>query len=142
MRNLLHSLEAILFLPMPCLAVTCINRAFGPKKTLICSELLARRVCWVNEQLNRHLSESEVVVPAQKWLRRMGCRIPFVSCLEVACALQLWLAATGIPSHVVVGRKLDGRLLRMHAWVETNEARYFYDDSFASLWRSDALQER
>ena len=55
------------------------------------------------------------------------------ACLELSCAMQMWLALHGNESHVVIGKRLENDRILVHAWVETEGEPFFFDARFVPI---------
>ncbi len=134
-----HSILTGILLSFTCLSYAATKRLLGLPKTLILSEMLSYTVRRLAKFVGMAPPSEPNVACVLAWLRRLANHVPWIACFEQACALQLWLASHEIPSTIVIGKCTQGNLMRMHAWIECAEQKYFYDDQFEAIWRSDML---
>lgn len=121
-----------IFLPL----LTLVNHLRGPSPTL---RLTNRSATFLQMHLHPWHTPQPMpkIAAAERLIWRLSHYTPKAACLERACALKIFLSCYGIPASVVIGQRLRAHTLLLHAWLETSEGAFFYDENFAENWRSD-----
>lgn len=104
-------------LPVPIAACSALNRLIlGPHRVVLACAAVSERIC-AAVPARRIRIKPDDIASEMKALRRLVPK-KFGTCLEIASVMQIWLAFHGQDSKVVVGRRIEGSKLRMHAWLE------------------------
>lgn len=126
----------LLSIPVTIPLFTWINHKSGPKRLLQLTNQSADKLShWL---IHTPLAYTQPDIPrAERWIWRISHICPKAACLERACALKTFLAFWGTPSTIVIGHDNTNSNILLHAWLETENTKYFYDEKFSANWRSD-----
>lgn len=126
----------LLSIPITIPLFTWINHSSGPKPLLQLTNQSADKLShWMAHTPLAYTKPD--IHRAERWIWRISHVCPKSACLERTCTLKIFLAFWGTPSTIVIGHANTHSNLLLHAWLETENAKYFYDENFSANWRSD-----
>ena len=121
---------SIFMLPAPMVGLAAYNRICGPMQTIRVCDNISRRILGIVGK-RRPILPEDVRFELSVVNRLMPHRL--AACLELSCAMQIWLALHGNESHVVVGKRVENSQFFVHAWLETSVKPFFFDDRFVPV---------
>ena len=114
------------------------NRLRGPLPTMrLCSRLSNKILHYTGERQLIHPNDVQLELSVIQ--RLLPHR--FIACLELACAMQIWLAIHGNRAQVVVGKRQENSRILAHAWLETQAEPFFFDDRFVPFIKNTKFQQ-
>lgn len=124
---------SLILLPLPELFFVACNHLHGPQTTMECARHIAQAIYEHLPVLAKVQTEN---VANELRLAERVLSIPWGTCLEFSCAVQIWFAIHGQRSEICLGKRLqDGRLL-MHAWIKTERDTFFEDSRFETCFHA------
>ena len=121
---------SIFLLPVPMVGLAAYNRINGPMQTIRLSDRISQKILNV-VGTSRPILPNDVGFELSVVNRLMPHRL--TACLELSCAMQIWLALHGNRSRVVVGKRVENSQILAHAWLETSNQPFFFDDRFVPI---------
>ena len=118
---------SIFLLPVPMVGLAACNRLCGPMPTIRLCSRLSNTILEFTDKQNDILPD-DVQFELSVVRRLMPRRI--AACLEMACAMQIWLAFHGCRAKVALGKRVENGQILAHAWLETRNGHFFFDDRF------------
>ena len=108
----------------------------GPQKVLRITQSVADRIAnWVKSPATP--IKASGIQWELRFIERMQIR-PWIACFETSCAFSVWLAWHGQKSRIKLGKRVENGIFMMHAWVESQNERFFYDARFEPIFENAA----
>ncbi len=129
---------SLFLLPVPMAGLAACNHLRGPLPTMrLCDRISNKLLQLTGEQKLIHPDDVHLELSVVQ--RLLPHRI--IACLELACAMQIWLAMHGNRAHVVVGKRVENGRILAHAWLETQAEPFFFDDRFVPVAGNTKIQQ-
>ena len=121
---------SVLLLPLPMAGLAAYNHFCGPMQTIRLSASISAKILnFARKQ--KIISPKDISLELSVLDHLIPHRI--MACLELSCAMQIWLALHGNSSHVVLGKRVENSQILAHAWLETSSEPFFFDDRFEPI---------
>ena len=131
---------SVLLLPLPMAGIYLLKKTAGPLKTLNFNAQISQKIFAFTRWIDlKELPFTPGRIHCELAILQHLTPHSLFACFELACAFQLWLAAHGESSEVVLGKCIIDHKIRMHAWVKTENAVFFKDGEFDIVDWSTAL---